>query len=592
MQKSSRFPLRFSISGQLFFFSILALVAMLSLVLFDSVTFSHLTTQRADMYFEVYMKQLTNQIESVLQQTENHAKTLTASKNIQAFMSAETDYERFSSVSPAVDSIDTVIYSFPLLQDIQVLRHDGVAVSSSSSYTSTWSKQMFNRIAAQYNLGSTPLRTDFYTEMYTDEDQVSYAYIRPIYSTKTNTLSNENIGVLIFLCRIDRFVELIDDMHSVLSATFMFSAGGHQTFSAPESAELSELGAYVASLSFEDQKGVSFRYDNKNYLSGCEEIANTDWRIYYWIDVDALTADMTQMRHYALMGAVFFGGVLLMLCVSLYLQITRPIRAIALNLATLQLPQDRLRPMPTNKNELLVIHGSINTMLDHMQEAMEESQRVTEKLYQAEMETRKAELVYYQKQINPHFLYNSLECIRSMAIHGAIQPIEGFTQSLASIFRYAVSGSRMVPFRQELQCVQDYFSVMDTRFPGRYRLSMDIGIDPDTLTMKMILQPLLENCLTHAYDARHTRIHIALKAWYAEGCVHIRIADNGRGIDPDVFEEITQKLAQVDRAEETFRYFGLLNVHRRLVLSYGDGYGLRLRSRFGHYVSVELVFPA
>ena len=591
LRNRNRPTARLSITGQLFFFAALALIAMISLILFYNVTFSHLPTRRANAYFDVYMQQLSGQIESVLGQTENYAKTLTTSKNIQSFVSAETNYDRYMSVTPAVNSLDTILQSFPLLQDIQVLRYDGSSINSSLSYTSTWSKRMFDRIVDQYRLKETPVKKGFYTDMIADEDRVSFAYVSPIFSTRTNTLSNNNIGVLIFLCRIDSFVELISGMHSVPSATFVFSAGEHQTFSAEKSEDLVKIGRHVAALPFSGRESVSFRYDQKRYLSGCEPIRNTDWNIFYWIDVDELTSDMRQMQRYALTGTAVFACVLVLLCFSLYLQITRPVRTIALNLAALNTPEDRLKPMITPKNELRAIYNSVNTMLDHMQAVTQESKRVTDKLYQAEMAAKYAELAYYQKQINPHFLYNSLECIRSMAIGGATDSIEAFTQSLANIFRYAVSSVPYVPFEQEMACINDYFHVMSMRFPGRFQMTTKIEIDPGVETMKMILQPLFENCLTHAYDAQHTRIQIQLSACYLDGCVHIRLADNGRGIAPDVLKEILAQLRQDDLPEENFHHFGLINVHRRLVLNYGKQHGLRIRSAFGHYTSVAFSFP-
>lgn len=450
---------------------------------------------------------------------------------------------------------------------------------------------MFNRIADQYRLNEEPVKAGFYTDMYVQDDRVSYAYVSPIYSTKTNTLSNNNIGVLVFLCRIDDFVKLINDMHSVPSATFLFSAGNHQSFSAEVTPDLIALGKHISELPFLDQGGISFQYERQNYLSGCEKIRSTDWKIYYWIDVDELTADMRQMQRYALAGTAIFACVLLALCFSLYLQITRPVRNIALNLAELNAPEDRLKPMVTSKNELRIIYNSVNQMLDHMQSVTQESKQVTEKLFQAEMAARYAELTYYQKQINPHFLYNSLECIRSMAINGASESIEDFTQALANIFRYAVSSVQFVPFRQELTCILDYFRVMSTRFPERYQLALQIEIDEEIEIMKMILQPLFENCLTHAYDAEHQHIRIRLHAYYEDDCVRIQLVDNGRGIAPDVLEDIAAKLRRAEQPNETSQHFGLLNVHRRLVLNYSAQYGLRLRSSCGHYTSVELSFP-
>ena len=591
MRNRAQSRIHFSISSHLFFFAALALIAMASLIVFYNVTFKHLTALRANTYFDIYMQQLSSQIESVLWQTENYAQTLTTSKNIQSFVSAESNYERFMSVTPAVNSLDTILQSFPLLQDIKVLRYDGGSINSSLSYTSTWSKQMFDKIVEQYKLKETPVKAGFYTDMYVDDDRVSFAYVSPIFSTRSNTLSNNNIGVLIFLCQTDSFVELINGMHSVPSATFVLSAGSHRIFSSATNDALIQIGNHVASLPFSGQESVSFRYHLKNYISGCERIRNTDWKIYYWIDVDELTDDMRQMQSYALLGTAIFACVLILLCFSLYLQITRPVRTIALNLAELNTPQDRLKPMVTHKNELEVIYNSVNKMLDHMQDVTEESKRITEKLFQAEMAAKHAELAYYQKQIHPHFLYNSLECIRSMAIGGATDSIEGFTQSLANIFRYAVSSVPYVPFQQEMACIRDYFSVMSTRFPGRYHLETRIEIDTKLKTMKMILQPLFENCLTHAYDAQHTHIEIRLHAYAADGCVYIRLVDNGRGIAPDVFAQITAKLHQDELPEEDSQHFGLLNVHRRLVLNYGKQYGLQIRSSCGHYTSVEISFP-
>ena len=215
-----------------------------------------------------------------------------------------------------------------------------------------------------------------------------------------------------------------------------------------------------------------------------------------------------------------------------------------------------------------------------------------------EAQKNKAELALYKAQINPHFLFNTLESARSLAHHYHAQPVEQLIGGMSRMFRYSIYAPPAVPLEDELGQLGGYFSVMDIRFPGCFKVLEDI--EPETLSwpvLPMLLQPLAENVLTHAFPNR--RGNLLVQSFIQNGRLHVRIADNGMGIARERLDQIiwTMKHTDGETASEHPEgnvqggTIGLPNIYRRLKLTFGDHAHLLLRSKEGYYTVVELVIP-
>ena len=195
-----------------------------------------------------------------------------------------------------------------------------------------------------------------------------------------------------------------------------------------------------------------------------------------------------------------------------------------------------------------------------------------EREYERALTQKQSTLIALQSQINPHFLYNTLDSIRGQALMHNIPEIADMTESLSSIFRYSISRqSTMVPLRDELRNIQIYFSIQQYRFQNRF--SMDVSCeDPSALDCylpKLTLQPLVENSIRHGFGIDNSSSYldvpsIKIEVYRDDPWLYLRVIDNGSGID---IERATQIL---HTGTDGQKHVGLNNVYQRLVFFYGE----------------------
>nr|WP_150960402.1 sensor histidine kinase [Aneurinibacillus sp. XH2] len=198
-----------------------------------------------------------------------------------------------------------------------------------------------------------------------------------------------------------------------------------------------------------------------------------------------------------------------------------------------------------------------------------------------ELKQREARLQALQSQINPHFLYNSLEIINSYAIEAKVRPISQMTVMLAGMFRYSASDPRHpVPLREEIHHIRNYLRIQQERYE---QLRFDIAVEEKDLDQvqlfRMILQPIIENVIIHAYENHGLHPGEVLIAGQAEdSCFKLQVIDKGRGMDPGTMAKFNKAFASedVESAGKTIRQIGLWNVHSRLRLAFGPPYGLHI----------------
>jgi two-component system sensor histidine kinase YesM len=257
---------------------------------------------------------------------------------------------------------------------------------------------------------------------------------------------------------------------------------------------------------------------------------------------------------------------------------------------------------PSRIAELQPVSTVINQTMEELRQSIRREQKLTADSYEARLAQTRSEMLAYRSQINPHFLFNTMESIRSMAHHYHAPLIEQVVGGMSQMFRYALYSPMIVPLEEELGHLGSYFSVMCARFPGRYRILEKI--DPDTLSvpiLSMILQPLAENALLHAFNGRKSGI-LLIQSFTRDGRLIVRIADNGIGIPEELLETIIDKMktstgetahvnGHSDHGKDYKSSIGLPNIYRRLKLTFGDQAEMLLRSKEYYYTVVELQIP-
>lgn len=227
--------------------------------------------------------------------------------------------------------------------------------------------------------------------------------------------------------------------------------------------------------------------------------------------------------------------------------------------------------------ELLLIAETTNDMLDRLERNIHD-------IYQLELSQKDAHMRALQAQINPHFMYNTLEFIRMYAVMENQNELADIIYEFSSLLRNNISDERETTLKQEVEFCRKYSYLCMVRYPKSiaYGFKIDSGLEEMRIP-KFTLQPLVENYFAHGVDYRRTDNVISIKALKKEGYVEILVTDNGRGMPADKLAEIQDKLAQ-RIFEHTVDYsgkrqsIGIVNVHERFVLYFGDRYDISVES--------------
>ncbi|QJD87803.1 sensor histidine kinase [Cohnella herbarum] len=237
---------------------------------------------------------------------------------------------------------------------------------------------------------------------------------------------------------------------------------------------------------------------------------------------------------------------------------------------------------------------------DRLQRMMRENQRLNDQVYEAMLSWKEAEFRALQAQINPHFLYNTLESLNGLALANGQREMSDMIGALGKFFRIALSqGSEVIRIGEEAEHVNAYVRVQQFRFRDKFEWISEV--DEEILSgyvPKLLLQPLVENAIYHGLKKRKGVAYLMLTGSREDHLVKFSVSDDGNGIEPERLEQIIHALedaeGSVGDGEETDDRnaigFGLKNVHARLRY-YGPQYGLQIASEPGLYTTVTLTVP-
>lgn len=234
----------------------------------------------------------------------------------------------------------------------------------------------------------------------------------------------------------------------------------------------------------------------------------------------------------------------------------------------------------STKDEIYMLEESYDAMIERIYELMEKNIKDMD-------EKRRLELDSLQQQINPHFLYNTLDAIAWMAKIKKEPEIEKLVMSLAKFFRISLHrGDTIITVGEEIELTQHYLEIQEIRFPNRFDITYDI--DPNVKnykTLKLLLQPVVENAIKYGMQEQSGTIVISVKK-IDENIVY-SVKDNGEGFD--VPKDMLSR--PYGTMQENRSGYGLFNINERIRLEYGAGYGLKIDSEKGKGTIVYITIP-
>lgn len=236
-------------------------------------------------------------------------------------------------------------------------------------------------------------------------------------------------------------------------------------------------------------------------------------------------------------------------------------------------------------NEVEMLEQSFNSMVGQVEELVANVKR-------EQINLRRTELKLLQAQINPHFLYNTLDAIMWMAEDGQSKEVVEMVEALSDFFRVSLSKGRdYITLKEEGIHVKSYLQIQQFRYADLLEYEIDIPRELEEYTiLKLTLQPIVENAIYHGIKQKRERSKVIIKGRYTENKIILMVEDNGIGIQEKELEQIRINLDK-ENIESTNKGFGLINVHARIRLNYGKQYGLKIESTYGVGTKVTVTYP-
>lgn len=233
-----------------------------------------------------------------------------------------------------------------------------------------------------------------------------------------------------------------------------------------------------------------------------------------------------------------------------------------------------------SKDEIGRLNQNLTQMVEYIQDLILNQ-------YENKIKRREIELKYMQSQINPHFLYNTLDSIRWMAVIEGKAEIAEQVEALSDIFRHALSGGReVVTVEKEIEHLKNYILIQKNRFGDRLQVNIQVGDGTrECEVMKLILQPLVENAIVHGLESKMEGGTVRVIVKKEENILLYWVEDDGLGVNEDLINRCLKE------KEEEHNVFALKNIDERIKIKYGEGYGLSFHSAVGVGTRVEVRLP-
>ena len=311
--------------------------------------------------------------------------------------------------------------------------------------------------------------------------------------------------------------------------------------------------------------GVSdnnFAYEGNKYQLYYEKSNNFNLTYFYLMNKTAINNGIYMIILKFLLMALGFSIVLILIVNKIYKHHGKPISEMLRCMEDVRHGNLTSRVEYSGDDEIGLLGEEFNKMIEKLDEQVNH-------IMQMEIQVKDAQLMAYENQTNPHFLYNTLDLVRMMSINKENDKIENVVVSLSRILRYNLSQETTVALADEVRCAESYFDIWYMRIGDKFEYEFDID---DSLmnchVVKFILQPLIENAIKHGIEPMERKDgFITVIAQKHDNRIIINVADNGVGITKEKLKEIKENIKNQGCSNN---HIGLQNLYKRLILFYGE----------------------
>ena len=318
-------------------------------------------------------------------------------------------------------------------------------------------------------------------------------------------------------------------------------------------------------------------------------VGYTGWKVVGVVDQPGFTMGSSQDLLFVLVIFCAYFELLIFMNVLLSKKLTDPIQRLKESVGRVEEGGESLPIYVGGTSETRELGTAVQGMVDRMRQ-------LTEDMVREHEQKQKSELNALQAQINPHFLYNTLDIIVWMIENGQREDAVRVVTALARFFRISLSkGRNIIPVKDELEHVRNYLLIQEMRYKNKFHYQITCPEEAANLTtIKLVVQPIVENAIYHSMDFMDGDGLIEIRAGVSDRALSITVADNGLGMTQDVVESLLTTGPESNRRDSTKKGsgIGLKNVQERIRLYFGPQYGVSIQSEPDEGTTVTLHLPA
>ncbi|MDR4946136.1 cache domain-containing sensor histidine kinase [Neobacillus cucumis] len=401
--------------------------------------------------------------------------------------------------------------------------------------------------------------------------------------------NRKSLGTLFLAVKLSFIKDVLADLEEEKNATmWVMNEDGqviYHTNASKIGSVFSEIKSYpLLNGSFQTGSG------KEKTLISVNKSTRHKWIIVHSIPLKYLTMGTDMVRNVTVLA--FFILVVISSLISVFLAwtVTKPIKKLGNLMQDVKEGNLSVSIPIDSKDEVGVLAQSFDSMLTEIRDLIRKN-------YSIEIRQKNAELYALQSQINPHFMYNTLQTISMAVEDGESETVIEMVTLLGRMLRYSLSNKeRLVPISQEVDHIQDYLKIQKFRFEERITYKVQTELDSGSYyTPKFILQPLVENSIKYGLEKRKgLTINIDVKEILnisGQKDILFTVSDNGPGINHEKLEELNYKLKS-DPMGKRDSGFGILNVHARVMMMFGNQYELKVTSSIENGTGITIQIPA
>lgn len=533
------------------------------------------------------LRLVSEKFDIAFENVENYAKAATVNNAVQEALksaSAEDELGKYSRVIEVRNSLDSIINPRFLIDSMILYDFDRNIYDSGNIQSLEYAfRPEYNRFKGNF-VSSGP---NFWRD--THESNFTETEVRQKIITFVSGVINADSGQPVGVLETNVNEKYISKLYSHISVgesgkLFIINKGG-QIVSDTDKRKI------YSNISFEpyfkwaldNEGGKIFTIDNSQSLVISRHYARLDWIILGIVP----TQEITQDKYLLIDRMAFIGLAFILVAIIIIIfisnSITKPIIKLKKSMEYMGDGDLEVSVEVRTRDEVGALAEEFNRMI-------KKTSRLMESVYSEQKRKKEYELALLQSQINPHFLYNTLESICGLAVLNRNEDIIKLTDELAMFYRGVLSkGSRIITIKEELKIIERYLKILRLRYGEQFEYIIEVDERLYSFaTIKLILQPIVENAIYHGLRNKKGQGLLEIRGAIENEYACIYVVDNGLGMKREDIDRIFSGNTQ----EQTRKSFGLKSTDERIKLYFGTEYGLTVESIYGEGTTVKIILPA